>query len=161
MTERDLYFMGEALKLAKEAAARDEVPVGAVIVKGAQIIARSHNQVEMLKDPTAHAEMIAVTQAAGTLGSKWLAECCLYVTLEPCGMCAGALVLARIPRLCFGAADPKTGACGSVLDLARHPQLNHRIEVTGGLLAEPCGQLVSDFFRQKRLPRPITENKAC
>lgn len=161
MHERDAHFMQEALKLAREAGLRGEVPVGAVIVKAAQILARAHNQVETLKDPTAHAEMIAVTQAAGTLGGKWLEGCCLYVTLEPCSMCAGALVLARIPRVCFGAPDPKTGACGSVMDLVRHPQLNHRLEVTGGVLADPCGALVRDFFRAKRPKSSIPENNTC
>ena len=142
--------MAEALKLAKRAGQDDEVPVGAVIVKGEQIIARAHNQVELLKDPTAHAEMIALTQAASALGQKWLYDCTLYVTLEPCSMCAGALVLARIGRVCFGAFDPKAGACGSVLNLAAHEKLNHQIIVEGGILADQCGLLLSEFFQAKR-----------
>ncbi|MBI3616922.1 MAG: tRNA adenosine(34) deaminase TadA [Candidatus Omnitrophica bacterium] len=146
----DEMFMREALKQARIAADNDEVPVGAVIVHENKIIARAHNQVETLKDPTAHAEMIAITQASASLESKWLLGCALYVTLEPCSMCAGALVLARIRRICFGAADPKTGACGSVLDIVGHEPLNHHPEVQGGILEEECGRLVSGFFRRKR-----------
>ncbi len=145
-------FMREALKQARAAAGKDEVPVGAVIVHKTQIIARAHNQVETLKDPTAHAEMIAITQAAGFLSSKWLQDCTLYVTLEPCSMCAGALVLSRIKRVCFGAPDLKTGACGSVMNIVRHKPLNHHPEVQGGILEEECGRLVSSFFRKKRIP---------
>ena len=150
MSVIDQVIMQEALKLAHEAAKKDEVPVGAVITHNNKIIARAHNQVEMLKDPTAHAEMIAVTQACASLGSKWLSECSLYVTIEPCSMCAGALVLARVRRICFGAWDLKAGACGSVMDLARHKGLNHQIDVVGGLLSEECGALVSEFFKKKR-----------
>ena len=146
----DEMFMREALKHARIAADNDEVPVGAVIVHEGKIIARAHNQVETLKDPTAHAEMIAITQASASLESKWLSEGALYVTLEPCSMCAGALVLARIRRICFGAADPKTGACGSVLDIVGHEPLNHHPEVESGILEEECGRLVSGFFREKR-----------
>ncbi len=148
----DEIFMREALKQARIAADCDEVPVGAVIVHEGKIIARAHNQVETLKDPTAHAEMIAITQATASLGSKWLPECALYVTLEPCSMCAGALVLARVRRVCFGAADPKTGACGSVLDIPAHEPLNHHPEVLGGICEDECGRLVSGFFREKRIP---------
>ncbi len=143
-------MMREAIKLARRAAAADEVPVGAIITHGRDIIARGHNQVETLKDPTAHAEMIAITQATNFLQSKWLQHCSLYVTIEPCSMCAGALVLSRIDRIYFGAPDPKTGACGSVVDIVRHPRLNHSLEVEGGLLAEECGALVSEFFQKKR-----------
>lgn len=150
MSDRDQFFMYEALKQAVKAQKEDEVPVGAVIVRGEQIIARAYNQVELLKDPTAHAEMIAVTQAANTIQEKWLNDCILYVTLEPCSMCAGALVLARIGRICFGAFDQKAGACGSVLNIADHPDLNHRIVVTGGILSEQCGELLSSFFERKR-----------
>ena len=155
MTDRipispDETFMREALKQARIAADNGEVPVGAVIVHENKIIARSYNQVEILKDPTAHAEMIAITQATAALENKWLHECALYVTLEPCSMCAGALILARVRRIYFGAADLKTGACGSVLDIVRHEPLNHHPEVQGGILEEECGQLVSSFFRQKR-----------
>lgn len=149
----DEMFMREALKQARIAADNDEVPVGAVIIHENKIIARAHNQVEILKDPTAHAEMIAITQASASLESKWLLECTLYVTLEPCSMCAGALVLARIRRICFGAADPKTGACGSVLDIVGHEPLNHHPEVEGRILEEECGQLVSEFFERKRRNR--------
>ncbi|MBN1870743.1 MAG: nucleoside deaminase [Candidatus Omnitrophica bacterium] len=142
--------MVEALKQAKMALEKDEVPVGAVIVHKNQIIARAHNQVEMLKDPTAHAEMIAVTQATSALSNKWLNDCAIYVTIEPCSMCAGALVLARIKRIYYGAPDPKTGACGSVVNIAQNNQLNHHIEVSGGLLAEDCGSLITEFFKGKR-----------
>ncbi len=150
MTKLDELFMQEALRQAKLAAGADEVPIGAVIVHQNRIIAKSHNQVETLKDPTAHAEMIAITQATNSLQSKWLQECTLYVTIEPCSMCAGALVLARLGRLCFGAEEPKTGACGSVINIANHKQLNHRLEVMGGILAPQCGALVSEFFQKKR-----------
>ncbi|HBR13973.1 MAG TPA: tRNA adenosine(34) deaminase TadA [Candidatus Omnitrophica bacterium] len=146
----DRLFMQEALKLAKTAAEKDEVPVGAVIAFQNKVIAKAHNQVETLHDPTAHAEMIAITQAANTLGCKWLKDCTLYVTIEPCSMCAGALVLARIDRLCFGADDPKTGACGSIVNIAAHHQLNHKIAVQSGLLADESAHLLSDFFRKKR-----------
>lgn len=146
----DERWMREAFKQAQAAAEKDEVPVGAVIVHERRIIARAHNQVETLRDPTAHAEMIALTQAANTLSSKWLLECTLYVTVEPCSMCAGALVLSRIRRLCFGTKDPKTGACGSVFNIVRHGQLNHKIEVTGGILEKECGVLLSRFFQKKR-----------
>ncbi len=143
-------MMREALKLARRAADADEVPVGAVIVHGRDIIARAYNQVEMLKDPTAHAEMIAITQATNHLGSKWLHECVMYVTIEPCSMCSGALVLARIEKVFFGAADPKTGACGSVIDILRNKDLNHQVDVAGGLLKDECGALMSEFFKKKR-----------
>ena len=143
-------FMREALKQAKTAAGCDEVPVGAVVVHDNKIIAKAYNQVEMLKDPKAHAEMIAITQAAGALSCKWLHQCTIYVTIEPCSMCAGALILARVKRICFGAADPKTGACGSVFNITDNSTLNHKIEVHQGLLAEECGSLVSTFFEAKR-----------
>jgi tRNA(adenine34) deaminase len=146
----DEIMMKEALKLARQAAEKEEVPVGAVITHKNKIIARAHNQVETLKDPTAHAEMLVITQAASTLSSKWLQECTIYVTIEPCSMCTGALVLARIKRLCFGAVDPKTGACGSVVNLAQHHQLNHQIEIQKDIFAEECGELLSDFFSKKR-----------
>ena len=147
---QNLVYMREALKQARTAAERDEVPVGAVIVCGGRIVAKAHNQVETLNDPTAHAEMIAITQAASALSCKWLEQCALYVTIEPCSMCAGALVLARLKSLYFGAPDPKTGACGSVVNIAQNRQLNHRLEVTGGVLAAECGELLSRFFQQKR-----------
>ena len=143
--------MREAIKQAKLAQEQDEVPIGAVIAFQNKIIAKAHNQVETLKDPTAHAEMIAITQASNSLSQKWLHECSLYVTIEPCSMCAGALVLARIKRIFYGASDPKTGACGSVADIANHPKLNHRIEVVSGLLKEECSLLLSEFFQKKRI----------
>jgi len=142
--------MSEALKEAKRALQSDEVPVGAVVVYREKIISRAHNQVEMLKDPTAHAEMIALTSAAGHLGSKWLLGASLYVTIEPCSMCAGALVLSRVKNIYFGAADIKTGACGSVMDIANNKKLNHRVKVTGGILEEECGSLLKEFFKNKR-----------
>jgi len=150
VTDQDRAFMQEAIRQAKLAAERDEVPVGAVITHRNHIIARAHNQVELLKDPTAHAEMIAITQATHYLANKWLPECQLYVTIEPCSMCAGALVLARIKRLCFGAFDPKAGACGSVVDIIRHPKLNHRVEVAAPVMEEFCSSLMSAFFQKKR-----------
>ena len=146
----DEIIMQEAIKQAQLAVKADEVPIGAVIVQENKIIARAHNQVEMLKDPTAHAEMIAITQATNYLSRKWLPDCTLYVTIEPCSMCAGALVLARIKKIIFGARDPKTGACGSVHNIAQHRQLNHQIEVQGGILAEACGSLLTEFFDKKR-----------
>ncbi|MBF0484574.1 MAG: nucleoside deaminase, partial [Candidatus Omnitrophica bacterium] len=121
-----------------------------VIVHENKIIARAHNQVEMLKDPTAHAEMIAITQATNFLGIKWLNECVLYVTLEPCSMCAGALVLARMKKVIYGAKDPKAGGCGSVTNVIANSELNHRCDVQEGLMAEACGYLLSDFFQNKR-----------
>ena len=143
-------FMREALKQAKIAADNDEVPVGAVIVHDNRIIAKAHNQVEMLKDPTAHAEMIAITQATNALSCKWLYNCMMYVTIEPCGMCAGALVLARMKRVYYGAADPKAGACGSVINSVQNNRLNHRVEVSARLLEEECGSLIKGFFKGKR-----------
>ncbi len=146
----DDFYMREALKQARMAFERDEVPVGAVIVCDNKIIGRAHNQVEILKDPTAHAEMIAITQATHALSSKWLDEASMYVTVEPCSMCAGALVLARLKRIFIGALDPKTGACGSVLNIVEHNQLNHRLEVFKGLLESDCALLMSEFFKNKR-----------
>jgi tRNA(adenine34) deaminase len=142
--------MQEALKEAAEAAREDEVPVGAVVVYQDKIIARGHNQIERLKDPTAHAEIIAVTSAANYLGTKWLNDSSLYVTIEPCSMCAGALVLARLKKLVYGACDPKTGACGSVEDILGNKKLNHRVEVKQGVLKDECGALLSEFFKKKR-----------
>jgi len=143
--------MREALKEARRAFAEDEVPVGAVMVSGGRIIGRGHNQIERLQDPTAHAEMISLTSAANSLNTKWLKGASLYVTIEPCSMCAGALVLARIKDLYFGARDPKTGACGSVINIANHKKLNHRIQVKGGILAEESASLLKEFFKKKRM----------
>jgi len=142
--------MQEALKEAERAFCEDEVPVGAVIVYKDRIIAKAHNQVERLKDPTAHAEIIAITSAANYLGTKWLNEASLYVTIEPCSMCAGALVLSRIKNLYFGACDPKTGACGSVINIVNHKKLNHRIKATKGILEKEACLLLKEFFKKKR-----------
>ena len=143
-------FMLEALKQAEQARDEGEVPVGAVIVHSGRVIGRAHNQREALHDPTAHAEMIAITQAAEALENWRLLGADVYVTLEPCAMCAGAMVLGRIERLFYGAPDPKAGACGTVLDVLGTQELNHRVQVFGGILAEPCGRILSDFFRQRR-----------
>ena len=143
-------YMQAALKEAQQAFQEEEVPVGAVIVHQGKIIARGHNQVERLKDPTAHADIIAITSAANYLGTKWLNEASLYVTIEPCSMCAGALVLARIKNLYFGASDPKAGASGSVINIVNHKKLNHRIKATGGILQEECSSILKDFFKKKR-----------
>ena len=134
-----------------EAALRcEEVPVGCVIVHEGRIIGRAHNQRETLHDPTAHAEMIAITQAAEARGSWRLDGCTLYVTLEPCAMCAGAMVLARMDRLVYGAADPKAGAVASIFRILDEPRLNHRVQVTAGVVAEACGAILSEFFHTKR-----------
>ncbi len=143
-------FMRQALREAEAAAAEDEVPIGAVVVHDGQVIGAAHNQREQLRDPTAHAEMIAITQAAGALSSWRLDGCTLYVTLEPCPMCAGAIVLARLSCVVYGAADPKAGAVTTLYQLLDDPRLNHRAEVVAGVLAEPCGQILSRFFAQKR-----------
>jgi len=150
----DEAFMREALKEAQKALEADEVPVGAVIVREGRLIARAHNQRETLRDPTAHAEMIALTQAAAALERWRLSGCTLYVTLEPCTMCAGAMVLARIERLVYGADDSKAGAVGSLYNIPRDMRLNHRLEVTSGVLAEVCSDLLQQFFRRKRRPQP-------
>ena len=144
--------MRAALREAEEAARRDEVPVGAVIVHAGKIIGRGHNQREMLKDPTAHAEMIAITQAAAALEDWRLERTTLYVTLEPCLMCAGAIVNARIPRVVFGAHDPRAGACGSLYQVGLDTRLNHRFDVVGGVLAQECAALLQEFFGRKRGP---------
>ncbi|MFH1094119.1 MAG: tRNA adenosine(34) deaminase TadA [Candidatus Omnitrophota bacterium] len=146
----DEFFMKEALRQAHKAGKQDEVPIGAVIVYKNEIIARAGNQVEMLKDATAHAEMIAITQASSFLGNKWLSGCSLYVTIEPCSMCAGALVLSRIKEIIYGADDTKTGACGSVFNIAGSKELNHSISIRKGVLVDDCGLLLSEFFKKKR-----------
>lgn len=143
-------YMRHALQEAQQAAVEDEVPVGAIIVHNGRIIAAAHNQREALHDPTAHAEMIAITQAAEALGDWRLEGCTLYVTLEPCPMCAGAIVLARVGRVVFGAWDEKAGMAGSVGDILRHPRLNHRPEVQGGVREEECAALLKAFFRERR-----------
>jgi tRNA(adenine34) deaminase len=146
----DLYFMGEALRQAHRALERDEVPIGAVIVHGRDVIARAFNQVETLKDATAHAEMLAITQAESVIGDWRLHECDLYVTKEPCPMCAGALVHVRMKRVIFGCPSEKDGAAGGVLNLLQHPRLNHRCEITSGVRQDECAQLLQSFFREKR-----------
>ena len=139
-----------ALREAAESLARDEVPVGCVIVHDGIVVGRGHNQVEGLQDATAHAEVIAIGAASNALGSWRLSDCTLYVTLEPCSMCAGAIVLARLGRVVYGAADPKAGACGSVLNVLHERRLNHRAELTGGVLADECGEMLREFFRGRR-----------
>lgn len=142
--------MEYAMKEAEQALRRKEVPIGAVIIQQNRIIGRGYNQTESLQDPTAHAEMIAITAAATHLGSRRLIDCTLYVTLEPCAMCAGAIVLARIPRLVFGAFDPKAGACGTLYNLVQDARLNHRVDLAGGICADPCGEILKQFFVKKR-----------
>ncbi len=146
----DHYFMGEALRQAAKAFAAEEVPVGAVIVRAGRIIARASNQVELLKDATAHAEMLALTQAEQAVGDWRLTDCTLYVTKEPCPMCAGAIVHVRLARVVFGAADPKGGAAGSAMNLLQFPTLNHRCEITGGVREAECRDLLRTFFQQQR-----------
>ncbi|MEO7933680.1 MAG: tRNA adenosine(34) deaminase TadA [Chthoniobacterales bacterium] len=146
----DLYFMGEALRQAHRAGEADEVPIGAVVVREGKIIARASNQVETLKDATAHAEMLAITQAESVLDDWRLADCDLYVTKEPCPMCAGALVHARLRRVIFGCGDAKGGAAGGLLNLLQMPQLNHRCEITSGVRQDECRSLLQDFFLEKR-----------
>lgn len=146
----DQFWMGRALELAIEAATADEVPVGAVIVHGGSMIAGANNQRESLKDPTAHAEMIAITQAASALGDWRLEQTTLYVTLEPCLMCAGAILQSRIPRVVFGATDPKGGAVTSVYEVLADPRLNHQSVITSGVLEEQCGRILTEFFAAKR-----------
>jgi tRNA(adenine34) deaminase len=146
----DEYFMREALRLASKAAVAGEVPIGAVVVREGKIIARAYNQVELLKDATAHAEMLALTQAEAAVGDWRLIDCDLYVTKEPCAMCAGALVHTRIRRVIFGCADPAAGAAGSVINLLQLPTLNHRCDVSVGVLENECAAILKDFFRQRR-----------
>ena len=143
-------YMKLALREAEEALEIQEVPVGVVIVHEGQVIAKAHNQRELLRDPTAHAEMIAITQAASHLESWRLDNALMYVTLEPCPMCAGAIVLARIPEVIFGARDPKTGAAGSLMNILQDPRLNHRVRITAGVMEEECGAILRDFFVRLR-----------
>jgi tRNA(adenine34) deaminase len=148
----DVFYMQSALRCAHKAAAADEVPIGAVIVRNGEVIGRAWNQVEMLKDATAHAEMLAITQAEAAVGDWRLNECDLYVTKEPCPMCAGAIVLARLRRVVFGCPDPKGGAAGGWINLLQSDTLNHRCEVTSGVLGEESGALLRQFFGKKRAP---------
>jgi tRNA(adenine34) deaminase len=147
---RDDYFMRMALREAERALEHDDVPIGAVLVRDGELVAGAHNERELRQDPTAHAEIIALREGARALGSWRLLDTVLYVTLEPCAMCAGAIVLARVPRVVYGASDPKAGACGSVLDVLGEPRLNHRPDIAGGLLALECGELLSEFFASRR-----------
>ncbi|MGA9587095.1 MAG: tRNA adenosine(34) deaminase TadA [Terracidiphilus sp.] len=146
----DLEAMQDALAEARKASAAGEVPIGAVIVCRGEMIARGQNSVIRSSDPTAHAEIVALRQAARTFGNYRLNGCTLYVTLEPCVMCAGAMVHARLDRIVYAAADPKAGACGSVLSVVNHPQLNHQMKVEQGILADQCGELLRSFFRDRR-----------
>ena len=147
---QDEYFMRLALREAERAVEHDDVPIGAVVVLGGELLADARNERELRQDPTAHAEILALREAARSLGSWRVLDATIYVTLEPCAMCAGAIVLARVARVVYGATDPKAGACGSVLDVLDEPRLNHRPPVAGGVLAPACGQLLSSFFAARR-----------
>jgi tRNA(adenine34) deaminase len=147
---RDDYFMRLALREAERALEHEDVPIGAVVVRGGEVLATAHNERELRQDPTAHAEIIALRDAARVAGTWRVLEAVIYVTLEPCAMCAGAIVLARVPRVIYGASDPKAGACGSVLDILDEPRPNHRPQVAGGLLDQECAELLSDFFASRR-----------
>ncbi len=147
---RDEYFMRLALREAERALEHDDVPVGAVVARGGEVIGAGHNERQLRQDPTAHAEILALREAARSAGTWRLNADVLYVTLEPCAMCAGAMVLARVPRVVYGAVDPKAGAAGSVLDVLGEPRLNHRPEVAGGLLAEESAELLRMFFASRR-----------
>jgi tRNA(adenine34) deaminase len=147
---RDDYFMRLALREAERALEHDDVPIGAVLVHDGELVAGAHNERELRQDPTAHAEVIALREGARLAGTWRQLDTVLYVTLEPCAMCAGAIVLARVGRVVYGATDPRAGACGSVLDVLAEMRLNHRPVVAGGLLAPECGGLLSDFFASRR-----------
>jgi len=153
----DEQYMRIAIDQARIAEENGDVPIGAVIVHNDTIIAKAYNQREQLQDPTAHAEIIALTQAAAALENWHLNDCTIYVTLEPCCMCAGALVLARIDRLVYGCDDPKTGAVKSLYNIVQDSRLNHRVEVTNGVLADECGQILQDFFKKRRPEEPKSE----
>lgn len=154
MSERypppDERFMRLAMREAQRAQEHGDVPIGAVLVRNGEVVGAAHNERELRQDPTAHAEVLALRAAARAAGSWRVLDTVMYVTLEPCAMCAGAIVLARVPRVVFGAFDPKAGACGSVLDVLAEPRLNHRPQVAGGLLAQECGALLSGFFAARR-----------
>jgi tRNA(adenine34) deaminase len=158
--QSDHYFMGEALRQATRAYEAEEVPIGAVVVREGRIIARAFNQVELLRDATAHAEMLAVTQAEEVVGDWRLSECTLYVTKEPCPMCAGAIVHVRLSRLVFGVADPKGGAAGSALNLLQFPTLNHKCAITSGVREAECRALLQSFFVEQRLKKKISGTEA-
>jgi len=146
----DVAWMEQALEQARLAAGAGEVPVGALVIRDGEIVGRGHNRNLLDQDPTAHAEIVALRQAAKRLGNHRLGGCIVYATIEPCSMCAGALVHARISRLVYGASDPKAGASGSVLQVINYPGLNHKMEVTAGVLAQQCSEILQDFFRSKR-----------
>lgn len=148
--QSDAYFMREALRMATQAYEAEEVPIGAVVVREGRIIARASNQVELLNDATAHAEMLALTQAEAAVGDWRLTDCDLFVTKEPCPMCAGALVHVRMRRVVFGCADPRGGAAGGLLNLLQNPSLNHQCDVVAGVLSEDCAALLQNFFRARR-----------
>jgi tRNA(adenine34) deaminase len=149
-TDSDLAFMRLALEQARKASALGEVPIGAVLVRDNQVLAQAHNFREAWQDPTAHAEVVAIREAAAQSGSWRLTDTTLYVTLEPCAMCIGAIILARIPRLVFGALDPKAGACGSILNVPAERRLNHRVEIIGGVLEQESQELLQTFFKNLR-----------
>ena len=153
MTATDTDYMQIALDLARQAALNGEVPVGAIVVKNGVVIGRGSNAPISLQDPTAHAEIIAMREAAQYVGNYRLVDCTLYVTLEPCAMCSGTIQHARIAKLVYGASDPKTGACGSIINLMNEPKLNHHCEVVSGVLAQQCGAVLTEFFKQRRLNR--------
>jgi tRNA(adenine34) deaminase len=146
----DEYFMCEALRLANKAAVAGEVPIGAIVVRAGKIIGRAYNQIELLKDATAHAEMLALTQAEAAVGDWRLTDCDLYVTKEPCAMCAGALIHTRIRRVIFGCTDPSAGAAGSVINLLQMPGFNHRCDIASGVMQNECAAILRDFFRKRR-----------
>ena len=148
--QSDESYMRDALRLAVKAYEADEVPIGAIVVRAGKIIGRAYNQIELLKDATAHAEMLALTQAEAVVADWRLIDCDLYVTKEPCVMCAGALVHVRIRRLIFGCADPRSGAAGGIINLLQHPVLNHHCEITSGVLQNECAAILQDFFQKKR-----------
>jgi tRNA(adenine34) deaminase len=150
MLASDETWMGEALALARDAAARGEVPVGALVVRDGVVLGRGGNAPIAQNDPTSHAEIVALREAGRTIGNYRLPDCTLFVTLEPCAMCAGAIMHARLARLVYGASDPKTGACGSIVDLFEEPRLNHHTNVTRGVAADACAQLLSEFFAERR-----------
>jgi tRNA(adenine34) deaminase len=148
--QRDEYYMRLALREAELALEHDDVPIGAVVVRGGEVASTAHNERELRQDPTAHAEIIALREAARVTGSWRLIDAAMYVTLEPCAMCAGAIVLGRVARVVFGASDPKAGACGSVMDVLANARLNHRPDVSEGLLGPECGDILSRFFQSRR-----------
>ncbi len=153
MIEADIDYMQIALSLGRQAAQNGEVPVGAIVVKDGIVIGRGSNAPITLQDPTAHAEIIAMREAAQHIGNYRLVGCTLYVTLEPCAMCSGTIQHARVAKLVYGASDPKTGACGSVINLMNEPKLNHHCDVISGVLAQECGAVLTEFFKQRRLKR--------